>query len=185
MNGLAPLGTTQRIVPLAVGVPAVGSYTLNAAEVLNLATTPVYLRDLQTGAVVDLAQQPSYSFTVSNASALITSRFELVFSPQGVLATAPAALAAQVGLYPNPASKVAFIELPASSGPRGRDGAAGGRAGPLGAAAFAARPGCRRPPPGAGQPLHRRVHPAPSHFGRRGGEEARGGVIPAEKGPPV
>ncbi|WP_460501964.1 beta strand repeat-containing protein, partial [Hymenobacter agri] len=37
VNGLEPLTTTQRIVPLAVGVPAAGSYTLNAADVLNLA----------------------------------------------------------------------------------------------------------------------------------------------------
>jgi hypothetical protein len=116
VNGLAPLTTTQRIVPLAVGVPAAGSYTLTAAEVLNLATTPVYLRDTQTGAVVDLAQQPSYSFVVSNASALLTGRFELVFSPQAALATAPAALAAQVGVYPNPATTTAFVELPAALG---------------------------------------------------------------------
>jgi hypothetical protein len=116
VNGLEPLTTTQRVVPLAVGVPAVGSYTLNAAELLNLSTTPVYLRDLQTGAVVDLARQPSYNFVVSNAAALIGGRFELVFSPQGALATAPAALAAQVGLYPNPATSVAFVELPAVLG---------------------------------------------------------------------
>ncbi|MBF9221456.1 T9SS type A sorting domain-containing protein [Hymenobacter ruricola] len=116
VNGLAPLTATQRVVPLAVGVPAAGSYTLAAAELRNLSTTPVYLRDLQTGAVVDLAQQPSYSFTVSNAAALITGRFELVFSPQAVLATAPAALAAQVGLYPNPASTAVTVELPATLG---------------------------------------------------------------------
>jgi hypothetical protein len=116
IDGRGPLGSTQRVVPLAVGVPAVGSYTLNAAQLLNLGTTPVYLRDLQTGAVVDLNAQPSYSFTVSNASALMTGRFELVFAPQGVLATAPAALAAQVGLYPNPATTTAFVELPAALG---------------------------------------------------------------------
>jgi hypothetical protein len=116
IDGRAPLGTTQHVVPLAVGVPAAGSYTLNAAQVLNLGTTPVYLRDLQSGAVIDLRAQSSYSFTVSNASALMTGRFELVFSPQAVLATAPAALAAQVGLYPNPATGAAFVELPAALG---------------------------------------------------------------------
>ncbi|MBF9141101.1 putative Ig domain-containing protein [Hymenobacter properus] len=116
IDGRAPLTTTQRVVPLAVGVPAVGSYTLSTAQLLNLGTTPVYLRDLQSGAVIDLRTQPSYTFTVSNASALITGRFELVFSPQAVLATAPAALAAQVGLYPNPATTTAFVELPAALG---------------------------------------------------------------------
>jgi len=116
VNGLEPLGTSQKVVPLAVGVPMAGSYTLTAAQLLNLSTVPVYLRDLQTGALIDLAQQPSYQFTVSNASALLTNRFELVFSPQRVLAAAPAALAQQVALYPNPATKLTFVELPASLG---------------------------------------------------------------------
>jgi len=116
INGLSPLGTSQVVVPLQVGVPAAGSYTLAATQLLNLSTTPTYLRDLQTGAMVDLAQQPSYQFTVSNASALLTGRFELLFSPQQPLATAPAALAQQVGLYPNPAKTTAFLELPASLG---------------------------------------------------------------------
>jgi len=99
IDGRAVLGTTQRVVPLAVGVPAVGTYTLATAQLLNLDTTPVYLRDLQSSAVIDLRAQPSYSFTVSNASTLITGRFELVFSPQGPLVTASAALAAQVAVY--------------------------------------------------------------------------------------
>ncbi len=116
IDGRAPLGTAQLVIPLAVGVPAVGTYTLRATELLNLAGTPTALRDLQTGTVVDLAQQPSYSFTVSNASALITNRFELVFSPQQALAAAPAALAQQVALYPNPATSTAFVTLPASLG---------------------------------------------------------------------
>jgi hypothetical protein len=116
IDGRPAIGTVQRVVPLAVGVPAAGAYSLSPAQLLNLDTTPVYLRDLQTGAVIDLKLQPSYQFTVSNASALITGRFELVFSPQQPLATATAALAQQVALYPNPAKKAAFVELPASLG---------------------------------------------------------------------
>jgi len=116
IDGRPAIGTVQRVIPLAVGVPAAGAYSLSPAQLLNLDTTPVYLRDKQTGALVDLAQQPTYQFTVSNASALITSRFELVFSPQQALATVPAALAQQVALYPNPAKKAAFVELPASLG---------------------------------------------------------------------
>ena len=46
-------------------------------------------------------------------AALNTTRFALVFSPRQVLATAPAALAEQVGLYPNPARAQVAIELPA------------------------------------------------------------------------
>ena len=113
IDGLPELGTTPRVVPLAVGVPAPGNYTLAAPQLLNLASVPVYLRDLQTGALIDLAQQPSYSFPVANAAALITGRFELVFSPQP-LATAPASLAQQVALYPNPATTSAWLELPPS-----------------------------------------------------------------------
>jgi hypothetical protein len=116
VDGRGLLGTAQQVVPLAVGVPAVGSYSLSAAQLLNLSATPVYLRDLQLGTVTDLRLTPSYQFTVTNASALITNRFELVFSPQKALATVPAALAQQVALYPNPAKKAAFVELPASLG---------------------------------------------------------------------
>jgi hypothetical protein len=72
----------------------------------------VYLRDKQTGTLVDLAQQPSYQFTVSSAAALNTTRFELVFSPQSPLATVPAALAQQVAVFPNPARAQVAIELP-------------------------------------------------------------------------
>ena len=115
IDGRSGLGTAQRVVPLAVGVPAPGSYEFTAAQLLNLNTVPVYLRDLQTGAMIDLAQQPTYRFMVSNASALLTGRFELVFSPQQALATVPASLAAQVGIYPNPtkSSSTVIIDLPA------------------------------------------------------------------------
>ncbi|RZL05134.1 MAG: T9SS type A sorting domain-containing protein [Hymenobacter sp.] len=114
IDGRSPLGATQRVVSLAVGVPAAGSYTLAAAQLLNLSTVPVYLRDLQSGTLIDLRQQPTYQFTVSNASALLTGRFELVFSPQQPLTTVPAALAQQVGVYPNPARTQVTVELPLS-----------------------------------------------------------------------
>jgi hypothetical protein len=116
IDGRGVLGTTQRVVPLAVGVPAPGSYTLSAAQLLNLPGVPVYLRDLQTGSVIDLSQQPSYQFTVASAAAVNATRFELVFSPQQALATAPAALAQQVALYPNPATGSATLALPAGLG---------------------------------------------------------------------
>jgi Metallo-peptidase family M12B Reprolysin-like/Bacterial Ig-like domain len=110
IDGRAPLTTVQRVVPLAVGVPAVGSYTLDVAQLLNLAAVPTYLRDLQTGALVDLAQQRSYQFTVSNATALITGRFELVFSPQRPTATATAA-ALQLSVWPNPVAGQTQLNL--------------------------------------------------------------------------
>jgi hypothetical protein len=116
IDGHGVLGTTPRVVPLAVGVPTSGAYTLTASQLRNLGAVPTYLRDLQTNALVDLAQQPSYSFTVGNAAAPLTGRFELLFSPQKTLATAPAALAQQVSLYPNPATGSAQLELRASLG---------------------------------------------------------------------
>jgi hypothetical protein len=116
IDGRDALGTAQRVVPLAVGVPTPGSYTLSAAQLLNLPGVPVYLRDLLTGAVIDLHQQPSYQFAVASAAALVQGRFELVFSPQKTLATAPAALVQQVALYPNPATGCTTLELPAGLG---------------------------------------------------------------------
>jgi hypothetical protein len=114
INGLPMPGTASVTVPLQVAVPVTGSYTLRAAELLNLAGTHAYLRDRQTGALVDLNQQPSYRFTMNVAYS--GGRFELLFSPQAVLATAPASLSAQVAVYPNPASKSVFVELPATLG---------------------------------------------------------------------
>jgi hypothetical protein len=114
IDGQPELGVGQRVVPLAVGVPAAGVYTFTASQLLNLNTVPVYLRDLQLGTLTDLRQQPSYQFTVGNASALLTNRFELVFSPQQVLATVPTALAQQVAVYPNPARTQVAIDLPLS-----------------------------------------------------------------------
>ena len=116
IDGQPELGSAQRVVPLTLGVPAVGSYVLTASQLLNLSAVPVYLRDLLSGAVIDLHQQPSYSFTVGSAAALVQGRFELVFAPQQALATVPAALAQQVALYPNPAHASTSLELPARLG---------------------------------------------------------------------
>lgn len=114
IDGQPVLGTVQRTVPLAVGVPQAGTYTFTASQLLNLSTAAVYLRDVQLGTLTDLTQQPTYQFTVTNAAALNTTRFELVFSARSALATASAALAQQVALYPNPAKNQVAIELPLS-----------------------------------------------------------------------
>ena len=116
VNGLPLLGSAALTVPLAVGVPMPGTYSLSAEQLLNLAGTPVYLHDVQLGTLTDLQQQPVYSFTVGNAATLITNRFELLFSPQQPLATVPATLAQQVAVYPNPAQAAVYVELPTSLG---------------------------------------------------------------------
>jgi len=113
IDGQPALDASPRVVPLAVGVPAPGVYTLMASQLLNLSAVPVYLRDAQLGTLTDLRQQPTHRFTVATA-APGAARFELVFAPRQVLATGPAALAEQVALYPNPARAQATIELPAS-----------------------------------------------------------------------
>ncbi|UOQ53600.1 Ig-like domain-containing protein [Hymenobacter cellulosivorans] len=114
VNGLPFLQATT-IVPLTVGVPVTGTYTLQAASLANFGSTPVYLLDAVTGQQVDLKQQGSYSFSASNA-ALITGRFSLSFGSLRPLATNGGTLAASIALYPNPAQKMAWVELPASLG---------------------------------------------------------------------
>ncbi|MBD2722084.1 T9SS type A sorting domain-containing protein [Hymenobacter sp. BT189] len=113
INGLPTGSTTTVTVPLAVAVPAPGTYTLRAAQVLNFpAGAQPFLRDLQLGTLTDLSLTPAYTFTQNAATT--TPRFELVFGAQPVLGTAPGALAAQVALFPNPATQRVYIELPSS-----------------------------------------------------------------------
>ncbi|WP_167856301.1 T9SS type A sorting domain-containing protein [Hymenobacter metallicola] len=100
-------------VPLFLSAPKAGSYTITAAQLLNLpAGVAAYLRDAQTGAVTNL-QQASYTFSTS-APLQTATRFALVFSAQQVLATSSAQLSAQLTLYPNPAQGEVIVTLPAS-----------------------------------------------------------------------
>jgi len=114
VNGLPLPDAAATTVPLTVGVPVNGIYTLTAAALLNLSTTDVYLHDALTGQHINLAQQPSYSFSASN-TALITGRFSLSFGARSPLSTRNA-LAASVSLYPNPAHKSFTLLVPAVSG---------------------------------------------------------------------
>lgn len=114
ISGLPALAGAEVAVPLGVWVPQAGTYTLRAEQLLNLpAGTHAYLRDAQTGTLTDLRQQPSYSCWLP-AATYLTTRFSVVFGPQRVLGTAPAALSQQVALYPNPARGLARLQLPAS-----------------------------------------------------------------------
>ncbi|UOQ96461.1 Ig-like domain-containing protein [Hymenobacter sp. 5317J-9] len=113
INGLPYPNAATLTVPLAVAVPVTGTYSLTAAQVLNFpAGAQPYLRDLQLGTLTDLRLTPAYTFTQNAANT--AARFELVFGPQQVLGAAAASLAAQVALFPNPASKAVYLELPAS-----------------------------------------------------------------------
>jgi len=114
VNGL-PLQNATTTVPLTVGVPVTGTYTLRAEALLNLGTTDVYLHDAVTGQNVNLKQQPSYTFSAANA-ALSSGRFTLSFGPMRPTATKAGFTAASVSLYPNPAHKQFTLLVPAVSG---------------------------------------------------------------------
>lgn len=111
VNGLPLLNAATLTIPLVVAVPTPGTYTLHAAQLLNLTSTPVYLHDKQLGTLTELHQQPTYSFTLNATST--AARFELVFNSAQVLGTA-ASLPTQVLVYPNPARGQVTLELPAT-----------------------------------------------------------------------
>jgi len=107
-------------VALTVVVPAAGSYTLHAEQLLNLpAGLDAYLFDAQTNQLVNLRQQPSYGFTVAPAPAapVLTARFALRFGPAaGPLAATPARGPLEIGLYPNPAHAAVTVVVPNPTG---------------------------------------------------------------------
>ena len=111
--------TTATTLPLAVGVPAAGAYTLTAAALDNLpAGLTAFLRDAQTGQTTKLTAGTSYNFYVSaaEAQALILSRFTVVFSPQTALATAPVLAVEAISVYPNPAHSSFTVTMPGVTG---------------------------------------------------------------------
>ena len=113
ISGLPLMGAADVVLPLTVGVPATGTYTFSAAQVLNLPVGKgAYLRDAQTGALVDLATAPAYAFTMN--AAFTGPRFSLVLTSNRALAAAPASLTNQVAVYPSPAHGQALVEVPAS-----------------------------------------------------------------------
>ncbi|MBH8557764.1 T9SS type A sorting domain-containing protein [Hymenobacter negativus] len=111
INGLPVLGTATVLVPLNVAAPQAGSYSLTADALANLAGTTVTLIDALSGTRTVLNVNSTYAFSLSSTTA--TGRFALEFRPAGALATTPAqALAAQVQLFPNPASSSFRVQLP-------------------------------------------------------------------------
>ncbi len=111
--------TPSTVLPLTLGVPAAGTYSLTAATLANLPTTlDAVLTDAATGQTVNLRLQPSYSFSVTTAqaAALMTGRFTLHFAARTALANASALTAAEVTLYPNPAHNNFTVFVPAVAG---------------------------------------------------------------------
>jgi hypothetical protein len=116
INGLTPLNVAVvTTVPLNVHVPSTGTYTLNATSLANFASaTTVLLLDAETGARINLTQQPQYSFTASATA--MPGRFSLYFGPATALAVNNAALAQQVQLFPNPARGSFTVVVPTELG---------------------------------------------------------------------
>ena len=113
INGL-PLLAATTVVPLALTVPAAGAYTLHATQLLNFAPgTALTLTDALTGTRTLLAAGTRYAFSMSGRTA--PGRFALELHPTNVTATInPAqALAAQLQVYPNPATERLRVVLPA------------------------------------------------------------------------
>lgn len=111
INGLPELSGTVT-VPLRVHAATAGTYTLRADELANLPTGyRAYLRDARANTLTDLATTPSLSLALAPADAA-TGRFSIVVTTNPALATAPAALAALVAVYPNPAHGAATLVLP-------------------------------------------------------------------------
>ena len=151
------------MLPLAVGVPTAGSYSLTASAIDNLPAglTP-YLRDAQTGTTTALAAGTSYVFAVTSAQAqaLLLGRFTVQFAPAAPLAATSAALAASVSVYPNPARAQATVAMPGLAGTTAVQVELLNAPGPGGAAP-------------AGRPARRR-HPARAAHGRAGQRRVRG-----------
>ena len=112
--------TAATVIRLSMGVPATGTYTLHAGQLLNLPSgLTAYLYNGQTGQQIDLRQQASYAFSVSaqQATRAQASRFELRFGPTGSpLAAATANAATDLVLYPNPAHGQFTVALPKLTG---------------------------------------------------------------------
>jgi len=118
ISGLPTL-TAATSVPLVVGVPAAGTYTLAPITLSNLpAGLDAYLRDAQTGQTVKLTAGSSYRFdvTATQAATPVLGRFTLQFSPATPLATAPVLAPDLVGIYPNPAHGSFTVTVPPVAG---------------------------------------------------------------------
>ena len=114
-----PAFTTSTVLPLTVGVPAAGAFSITAAALTNIPTgVDAFLTDANTGQTVNLRTQATYAFSVSQAEAatLITGRFTLRFGARTALATASALTAADVAVYPNPAQGRFTVLVPAVAG---------------------------------------------------------------------
>ncbi|MDO7874379.1 choice-of-anchor J domain-containing protein [Hymenobacter sp. ASUV-10] len=106
-----PSFTSTTSIPLFVGVPALGRYTLTAAHLANLVGVRVELVDQFTGTRTLLTAGASYTFTLSSYTA--PGRFWLNLKPATAPLATAAPLDAQVLAYPSPAHDHLTVLRPA------------------------------------------------------------------------
>ncbi len=115
INGLPTLtNTTDYTVALVANGRAAGTYTINAAELLDMpAGFQVLLQDAVTGTSQDLTQNPIYTYTSTGNNANAT-RFTVRFRTSGVTGISETLAASTIDVYPNPlkASDRLMISLP-------------------------------------------------------------------------
>ncbi|SFQ24944.1 T9SS type A sorting domain-containing protein [Hymenobacter arizonensis] len=118
INGL-PLPITSTVVPLSLTAPQAGDYVLTAEQFVNFAPgIALTLTDALTGTRTPLAAGVEYRFTLAGLTA--NGRFALELNPANLTATSSAqALAAQLQVYPNPASTSFTVLLPRPAGSQG------------------------------------------------------------------
>ncbi|MBF9238563.1 carboxylesterase family protein [Hymenobacter sp. BT683] len=117
INGLPALAAAT-VVPLALTVPRVGTYVLAAEQLVNFAPgSTIFLNDAVTGTRTPLAAGTQYRFSQTSLTAAGRFTLELTSSP---LAAAGSALAAQLQVYPNPASGSFTVLLPRPVGSQGQ-----------------------------------------------------------------
>ncbi|OGX85979.1 T9SS type A sorting domain-containing protein [Hymenobacter glacialis] len=116
INGLPVIGAPAE-VPLTLAVPRAGTYVLAAEQLDNFAAgTSIILVDAVSGTRTPLVAGTQYRF--SQASLTAPNRFTLELR-SSVLAAAGQALAAQLEVYPNPASGSFTVRLPRPEGQKG------------------------------------------------------------------
>ncbi|MFZ1694700.1 MAG: PKD domain-containing protein [Flavobacteriales bacterium] len=69
--------TNDIVIPLVVDVAVTGTYTLTAAELVNLGLSCMRIEDLETGTLTPLTEGGSYTFTMAADANPFTIRFRL------------------------------------------------------------------------------------------------------------
>jgi ABC-type transporter Mla MlaB component len=112
ISGLPPMAATaETFLPLAVRVPAAGTYRFDVTALAHFdPSTAVLLLDHQRNTRTDLRQLGSYTFAAAQAGAL-DGRFELLLGRPNVVTATTAPAASQFSVWPNPATGKAALHL--------------------------------------------------------------------------